>query len=380
MRRAPLLGSLVVIAIFASLAVYILVGYLESPKVSTIVLPEFSKVYSIVPISNSLVALGGVKLVNNSEPYGIVALYSLQNGSCDVLSTLSNYFKGGYVYAVGFNGTDLLVGGDERINGTLHASLVDYNLHTHEVVNLSGVLSPFYTTGQVFSISWTGTYWLVGGDAYIIGFSGQPYIVPFLIEIGPKGDHDLSPQLPEPMRVLGGTSAIYTISSHGGVSIVAGGNAINMTASLFNGTNFTSVTFPYIHLGVLLASTWWDGMPILGGENLTQPNTPEPYLAEVVNYTAFPVSLEYKIGTVSAIVANNGKLYVALRTPFETSNGLTFGTVILETSNLKSFNTVLTRAYTAVDDIIVLGNEVIAVGYELSTSSNSYEGILLVLS
>ncbi|BCU70158.1 hypothetical protein [Stygiolobus caldivivus] len=384
MKKTLKITSIVVIAIFLLIVVPLGVGYIQSLQnrlsVSYTTLPSFSKVYSLAIVSDREILVGGVKFLgNNSSPEGIVALYSLTNKSCTVLQSVSNYFRGGYIYALGYNGSDVLIGGSTRIGGYLHTSLVEYNLGTNTLVNLSYILSPFYSLGQVFSIDWTGSYWLVGGSAYIIGLNGHSCLIPFLIEVNIHGHKDLSPSLPLAMRILGGSDEIYTISTLGSRSIVGGANTINMTATLFNGTNFTLVKFNYYHFGVILTSTWWKNTALIGGENQTQPNTPVPYLAEISGADAIPIQLKYQIGVVSALASTPGDVYVALKVPFNTNNGIAYGAVILETSNLKSFTSVFSKPFVTIEQMSPYGGGVLGVGYE-QNSSGEYVGYMIILS
>jgi hypothetical protein len=384
MKKTLKITSIVVIILCLIIIIPLGVGYIQSLRehidVNYITLPSFSKIYSLAPLSDGKIAIGGVKFLNNnSNPEGIVALYNFINKSCIVFQNISNYFKGGYVYALGYNGSDVVIGGSTRINGYLHTSLVEYDLNTNTLVNLSNILSPFYNLGQVLSIDWTGSYWLIGGDAYIIGINGQSCLVPFLIEINIYGHKDLSSSLPLDMRILGGSDEIYTISTSDGRSIIGGANTVNMTASIFNGTNFTIVKFNYYHFGVILTSAWWNSIALIGGENQTQPNTPVPYLAEIFNGDATPISLKYQIGVVSALASTPANVYIALKVPFNTNNGIAYGTVILETNNLKSFTTLFSKPFVTIEEMIPYNNNVVGVGYEQYNNSE-YTGFLVILS
>jgi len=376
MRITTRIGILTILALIVLALGVFLYFYLTSPQIDIIVLPSFSKIYSIAAINNQEIAIAGVKFYNNNTlSEGVVALFYLNNKSCLVIN-VSKYFYGGYTYAIGYNGSTLLVGGSERINGSLHSSLIAINIDNGKIYNLSNLFSPFYDLGQVYAIAWTGKYWLVGGNAYIVYLGGQTFLVPFLIMINSTAHKDLTSLLPSEMTVLGGTSSIYSISPSNSGILVVGGNSINMTAAIFNGTNFTELKFGYLHIGVLLTSYWWNGEAIVGGENLTNPNTPQPFLGYLQGGKLIPVNLNYKIGVVSAIGSYGNELYIAIRVPFETENGTAYGTVLLQGTSFTSLHPIFQKSFVVIEDLKNVSNYEIGVGYKQQGSN--YLGLIII--
>lgn len=257
-KRSPITKSRQKIIIFIALAIIIGATFFSLRNYSNpsiIVINSLSKIYSVQYISSNTLFVGGVYF-NSTYSQGVAGLYYLNNDTF-VPFPLSKYFKGGIVYTAFFNGSSYIIGGSTVISNQLHTSLIE--IYPDGLIkNISDILSPFYSIGQVFSVSWNNNYkyWLVGGTAYVLINTNQSYLIPFLIKIYANGTYkDLTPELPEQFKILG-SSEIYSISfsPDGSLAMIAGSNVINMTASIYNNTNFTEVKFGYLPLGVLFST------------------------------------------------------------------------------------------------------------------------------
>ncbi|QIW23562.1 hypothetical protein EWF20_04920 [Sulfolobus sp. S-194] len=367
----------IVIIILGIVVSYSLYDYFTSPYYKMIEINTFSKIYSLIVINSNEVVLGGVKIINNTFPIGIAGIYFLNNNTF-INFNVSEYFNDGYIYSLGYNGTAILLGGSTRINGTLHTSLVEINLQNYKIYNLSNFISPFYTIGQIYAIDWIGSYWLVGGNAYIVGVGQSPFLIPFLLKINSSGFYDLSPKLPSDFKVLGGSSTIYSIYSTNSSSIIVGGNAVNMTVTIYHNNTFYNISFNFLHLGVLLTSYYWKGYWLIGGENLTNPENPEPFLAYINNSQVYPIRLKYQLGVVTSISSINNNIIIALRIPFIISNGTTYGSVILYGNNFKNLNMIISKPFIVIEDMVAYNNILYGVGYV--QKGNYFYGMLLILS
>lgn len=366
----------VIITLIGIVSFYSIYGYLTSPKYEVIKLSEFSKIYSLQIISKNELLIGGVVLLNNNTlPQGIAGIYFINNNTF-IPFNVTKYFQGGYVYSLGYNGTFVLIGGSSRINDTLHTSLVGVNLENQKVYNLSKYISPFYQIGQIFSIDWTGSYWLVGGNAYITGVLQSPFLIPFLLKVNSSGFHDLSPYLPSDFKVIGGSSTIYYIFSNNNSSIIIGGNAVNMTVTILDGSKFENVSFNFLHIGVLLTANYWNGYWVVGGENLTNPDNPVPFIGIINGTRISPVNIMYKLGVVTSMTTINDNLVISIRVPFVSNNGTSYGSVVLYGNNINDLKTVYSKPFVVLEQLSNYNNLVVGAGY--SQFGNYFNGTIII--
>lgn len=150
-----------------------------------------------------------------------------------------------------------------------------------------------------------------------------------------------------------------------------------MTATILMNSKFTNISFNFLHLGVLLTAYYWNGNWIIGGENLTNPDNPEPFLAIINRTQAYPINLEYKLGIVTSITStSSNSLLVSLRVPFITSNGTAYGTVILYGDKINNLKSIFSKPYIVIEELTSFQNEALGVGYY--QQGNNFTGIILI--
>lgn len=112
--------------------------------------------------------LAGIGVYVRDPEFTLPVLADLRNGamgpSVENLTPLveTEFFEGG-TYALGWNGSDWLVGGQATWGGINDGTLVA--LRGHEVTNLTALIYPYFQGGGIFALGWNGTAWLLGGNS-----------------------------------------------------------------------------------------------------------------------------------------------------------------------------------------------------------------------
>jgi len=112
--------------------------------------------------------LGGIGVYSQISGFSLPAFAALSLGPGDPTvvnetSTVESYFFEGGVYAIAWNGSSWLIGGQRSPGGVDHGVLIA--LRGDTVTNLTGSIANDFAGGGVWSIGWNGTSWLIGGNS-----------------------------------------------------------------------------------------------------------------------------------------------------------------------------------------------------------------------
>ena len=162
------------------------------------------------------------------------------------------YFSGGGIFALGWNGTSWLLGG----NSTWGVSLV--GLEGNHVTNLSRLIPSRDPLGWIQLISWNGTEWLIGGQKVFGTLAGRSF-------------HDLMPESP-----YGGTG-VYSGAWNGTAWLAGGGDgrAVVVRDDRVSSGPVLPSAFNQAVLLILPFSGGW----VIGGKGLTTAGAIAPELA-----------------------------------------------------------------------------------------------------
>ena len=355
-----------------------IVAYQSRSYSQTLEFNGITEINQAVPVGNNVIAFAGTQ-GNGNLTRGVAGLIFLSNGSY-TLFNVSDYFLHGAIYSISYNGSAYLLGGTRYgvVDNTsvLIPTLVLYD--NGRVVNLSRDIPNFYIPGQILATSWADGYWLVGGTALTV-MDGRTYQVPFLLKVK-NNLTDLTPYLPSyflsPISV--GTG-IYTLSSNGSYTLVGGSHLFNFTMAIYNGSKFLIIT---PSLGSVLTSAPIPGGWIFGGFNYSLNDTEITLtlLGVIQGSHVDEYKLKYQVGVITAVSYYTGVYAVALRIP--TVNNLT-GVVseegiILTGRSPSSLVTVYVGENESINSLLFTGNHLIGVGYKATPEGK--EGLLIILS
>ncbi|MCI4337425.1 MAG: hypothetical protein L3K17_09635 [Thermoplasmata archaeon] len=112
--------------------------------------------------------LAGVGVYTIDPEFTLPVLADLREGpagpTVENLTALVNpYFYEGGTYALGWNGSGWLVGGQATWGGNNDGTLVA--LHGAQVTNFTALIYPYFAGGGIFALGWNGTSWLLGGNS-----------------------------------------------------------------------------------------------------------------------------------------------------------------------------------------------------------------------
>lgn len=110
--------------------------------------------------------LGGIGVYSHSTGFTLpvfAALTASPTLVANETARVASYFFEGGVYAIGWNGSSWLIGGQRSPGGADLGALV--TLHDGTVTNLTAQISSYFTGGGIWSIGWNGTSWLIGGNS-----------------------------------------------------------------------------------------------------------------------------------------------------------------------------------------------------------------------
>ncbi|MGA8542306.1 MAG: hypothetical protein WB947_02010 [Thermoplasmata archaeon] len=149
---------------------------------------------------------------------------------------VESYFFEGGVYAIAWNGSSWLIGGQSSPGGVDAGALI--TIHGNTISNLSGTVATYFAGGGVWSVGWNGTAWLIGGNsstsATLLAWDGGAFT-------------DLSGHVvghgPEPwVQMLAWNGAEWLVGGHGVLGLWTGGNYADLlpTTPFENGGAFSS--------------------------------------------------------------------------------------------------------------------------------------------
>ncbi|ABP94619.1 MULTISPECIES: hypothetical protein [Metallosphaera] len=367
---------LVVLAILVIVAGIILLQ-IRATSFSVEIISGVSEVNQIVEISPNVIAFVGSSSAHNYVE-GVAGLFYVQNHSYELFN-ISHYFDNGSIYAIGYNGSALLIGGARYVpqenTSILEPTLILIN--GDKVYNLTGEIPSFYIPGQIYSISWQKNFWLIGGSALVIEGSST-FQVPFLLKFS-NNVSDLTALYPSSLyKPLSVGSGIFTISSNGSFSFIGGSHLFNYTVTLFNGSNFTDSKQG---LGAVITSASTPSGWLFGGFNYSLNNTHVTLtmLGLLNGSRANFIPLKYEVGLVNSVGYGDGRYIVSLRIPV--INNFT-GTaseegIILSGSSLYTLSPVFSKLNTSINSVIGIPGYLLGGGY--ISSSQGREGIIILV-
>jgi hypothetical protein len=112
--------------------------------------------------------LGGIGVYSQVTGFSLPVFAALTLGPSgptveNETSEVENYFFEGGVYAIGWNGSSWLVGGQRSPEGSDQGALIA--LDGNSILNLTGRIASYFVGGGVWSVGWNGTTWLIGGNS-----------------------------------------------------------------------------------------------------------------------------------------------------------------------------------------------------------------------
>lgn len=112
--------------------------------------------------------LGGIGVYSQVSGFSLPVFAALTSSSAgptvvNETSVVESYFFEGGVYAIAWNGSSWLIGGQRSPGGADQGVLVA--LSGNAVTNLTGSIANDFAGGGVWSVGWNGTSWLIGGNS-----------------------------------------------------------------------------------------------------------------------------------------------------------------------------------------------------------------------
>lgn len=112
--------------------------------------------------------LAGIGVYARSPEYSLPVLADLRAGPngpsvSNLTPAAEPYFFEGGTYALGWNGSDWLVGGQATWGGVNAGTLV--SLRGETFTNLTPLIGPYFSGGGIYALGWNGTAWLLGGNS-----------------------------------------------------------------------------------------------------------------------------------------------------------------------------------------------------------------------
>jgi|GEM_PF-1910918 len=93
-------------------------------------------------------------------------------------SEISNYFDEGGIYAIGWNGSAWLIGGQRSPGGSDNAALVE--LRDGRFTDLTSRFASYFVGGGVWSVGWNESGWLIAGNSStgptLLSWDGGPIV------------------------------------------------------------------------------------------------------------------------------------------------------------------------------------------------------------
>ncbi len=119
--------------------------------------------------SNSTASLlGGIGVYHRSTDFSLPVLADVASGPQGLTvvnrsADFARFFSEGGVYAIAWNGTGWLIGGQRSQGVKNEGALV--SLYHGRITNLSGAVASAFRGGGIWAVAWNGTGWLVGGNS-----------------------------------------------------------------------------------------------------------------------------------------------------------------------------------------------------------------------
>ncbi|MGA8605023.1 MAG: hypothetical protein WB788_08215 [Thermoplasmata archaeon] len=112
--------------------------------------------------------LGGIGVYSQVSGFSLPVFAALSPGPSgptvvNETSLVQSYFFEGGVYAIAWNGSSWLIGGQRSPGGADQGVLIALSGGT--VTNLTGRVADHFAGGGVWSVGWNGTSWLIGGNS-----------------------------------------------------------------------------------------------------------------------------------------------------------------------------------------------------------------------
>ena len=125
--------------------------------------------------------LGGIGVYVQPTGFSLPVFAAVTAGSSSLTvanetTTIESDFLDGGVYAIGWNGSTWLIGGQRSPGGSDEAALVALDGGT--ATNLTSRVASYFHGGGIWAIAWNGTSWLIGGNssstATLLAWDGGP--------------------------------------------------------------------------------------------------------------------------------------------------------------------------------------------------------------
>lgn len=118
--------------------------------------------------NTSTTYLGGIGIYHASSGFSLPVLAALTIAGgiptiSNMTSQVSGIFPQGGVYALGWNGTSWLVGGQGLPDPNNIGRLA--SIRAGIVTDLDALVQPYFGGGGIWSIGWNGSDWLIGGNS-----------------------------------------------------------------------------------------------------------------------------------------------------------------------------------------------------------------------
>ena len=112
--------------------------------------------------------LGGVGVYSQTSGNSLPVFAAVTWGVSGVAvenetARVQSYFVNGGVYAIGWNGSAWLIGGQRSPGNADNGSLIALSHGT--VTNLTGQVARYFVGGGIWAVGWNGTSWLIGGNS-----------------------------------------------------------------------------------------------------------------------------------------------------------------------------------------------------------------------
>lgn len=112
--------------------------------------------------------LGGIGVYSQPTGFSLPVFAAVRPGASGLeveneTAEVQSYFLDGGVYAIGWNGSSWLIGGQRSPHNVDNGVLIA--LHDGTFTDLTGIVGGYFRGGGVWSVGWNGTEWLIGGNS-----------------------------------------------------------------------------------------------------------------------------------------------------------------------------------------------------------------------
>jgi hypothetical protein len=133
--------------------------------------PVFHPGVILAAASNATTTLlGGIGVYSQPTGYSLPVFAAVRTGPSGLVvenetAEVQSYFLDGGVYAIGWNGSAWLIGGQRSPGNVDDGALIA--LHNGTITNLTGMVATYFQGGGIWSVGWNGTTWLIGGNSSV---------------------------------------------------------------------------------------------------------------------------------------------------------------------------------------------------------------------